>query len=255
MSPPGLDIRLSIDLKLQSHVDQIMQGQSGAIVVLNGQSGEIMVMASHPTYDPNQLSEIAADLLSDPSKPLINRAASGLYPIGSAIEPFAGALDIAASTENIFSTFGFDKTPSLRMDTATAFLNQEENQIYTSPLQMALAAAAFSNDGTIPAPQIAIALNTPNNGWIVLPALGKPFEAIQPSAVNEAVNPYIASGNNFWSHTGLAQSDESSVTWFIAGTPPNWQSAPLIVVVVLEKNDARTAQNIGRDILIAAMNP
>lgn len=260
MSPPGLDIRLSIAINLQSQVDEIMQGESGAVVVLNAQSGEIMVMASHPTYDPNQLSEIAADLLSDPSKPLINRAASGLYPIGSAIEPFAGALDHSSDTEevltqNIFSTFGFDKTPNLRMESATGFFNQDEDQIYASPLQMALAASAFSNKGIIPAPQIAIALNTPNNGWIVLPALGKPIEAIQPSAVNEAVNPYIASGNNFWSHTGLAQNDESSVTWFIAGTPPNWQSAPLTVVVVLEKNDPRTAQNIGRDILIAAMNP
>jgi hypothetical protein len=81
------------------------------------------------------------------------------------------------------------------------------------------------------------------------------FEAIQPSAVNDAINPYISSGENLWSHTWLAQNDESNVTWFIAGTPPNWQSAPLIVVVLLEKNDTRLAQNIGKEILIDAMNP
>jgi cell division protein FtsW (lipid II flippase) len=260
MSPPGLDIRLSIDVSLQTQADQAMEEQSGAVVVLNAQSGEILVMASHPTYDPNRLDEIAADLISNPTTPLINRAATGLYPIGSAMEPFTGILanDTNSETthlENIFSIFGFNRLPNLRMETASAFINQEQSQIYSSPFQVALAAAAFSNGGTIPTPQIAIALNTPNNGWIILPALDNSFEAIKPSAVNDAINPYISSGENLWSHTWLAQNDESNVTWFIAGTPPNWQSAPLIVVVLLEKNDTRLAQNIGKEILIDAMNP
>ena len=260
MSPPGLDVRLSIDISLQSHVDEMMHGQSGAVVVLNAQSGEILVISSHPTYDPNNLQEIAADLLTDPTKPLINRAASGLYPTGSALEPFASALgsDAAMDTdqlENINSTFGFNKSPILRMETTEGFLNLEEKQIYISPLQMALASAVFSNNGTIPSPQIAIAVNTPNNGWVVLPALEKPVEAIQPPAVNEAVNSYIASGENIWSHTGKARNEETNVTWFIAGTPPNWQSAPLVIVVTLEKNDPELAQRIGKNILIAALNP
>jgi hypothetical protein len=49
--------------------------------------------------------------------------------------------------------------------------------------------------------------------------------------------------------------EESEVTWFIGGTPPNWQSAPLVVVVVLEKNDVRLAQGIGREMLTESMNP
>jgi beta-glucosidase len=44
-------------------------------------------------------------------------------------------------------------------------------------LQVALAAAALTNHGTVPAPRIAMAVNTPNDGWISLPALGTPFEA------------------------------------------------------------------------------
>ena len=260
MSPPGLDVRLSIDISLQSHADEMMHGQSGAVIVLNAQSGEILVMSSHPTYDPNNLQEIAADLLTDPTKPLINRAASGLYPTGSVLQPFQVALDMNATMdanqlEKIFNAFGFNKPPDLRMQTTEAFINTEEKQIYVSPLQMALATAAFSNNGTIPSPQIAIAVNTPNNGWVVLPALEKPIEAIQPSAVNEAVNSYIASGGNIWSHTRQAGNEETNVTWFIAGTPPNWQSAPLVVVVTLEKNDPELAQRIGKNILIAALNP
>jgi cell division protein FtsW (lipid II flippase) len=260
MSPTGLDIRLSIDLVMQSRADALMNGQQGAIILLNAQSGEILVMASHPTYDPNNLKDIAVDLLDDPKKPLINRAASGLYPSGSILEPFAKSLYLDPKLDSgeltgIFDTFGFDKPLSMRLETATPFLNESIDQIYTSPLQLALAAAALSNNGLIPAPRIAMALDTPTDGWIVLPALEMPFEAIQSSAVNDVVNSYVTSGDNFWSHTALAVDAESSVSWFIAGTPTSWQSTPLVIVVVLEGNIPGLAQRIGRELLSAATNP
>jgi len=82
-----------------------------------------------------------------------------------------------------------------------------------------------------------------------------PIEAIQPSAAKEAVESYIESGDNFWSHTAQASDDESRVTWFIAGTLTNWQSTPLVIVVVLEENNSRLAQSIGKELLSNAMNP
>ena len=81
-----------------------------------------------------------------------------------------------------------------------------------------------------------------------------PPSALFPSAANEAANSFIASGDNFWSHTARATDDESQVTWFIAGTPTNWQSTPLVIVVVLEKQDLRLAQRIGSELLKSAMN-
>lgn len=259
-SPPGLDIRLSLDLNLQSITDELMRGQSGAVVLLNAQTGEILVMASHPTYDANSLNEIATDLLSNPGKPLINRAASGIYPTGSALNPFAvarGHGEFLATSEllDVYNVFGFDTSPIMRMETTTGFLNQDERQIYASPLQMALASATLSNSGIIPAPRISMAVNTPKDGWVVLPALGTPLEALQPSAADEAAITYIESGDNYWSHTGLAKNAESNVTWYIAGTTPNWRSAPLVIVVVLEKNDPRLAGRIGWELLTDAMNP
>jgi len=56
-------------------------------------------------------------------------------------------------------------------------------------------------------------------------------------------------------HTARAEGDESPVTWFIGGTPPNWQATPLVVVVLLEEDDARLAEWVGRELLIDAMNP
>jgi cell division protein FtsI/penicillin-binding protein 2 len=260
MTPNGLGVRLSTDLDLQSQADELMQGKRGAVVLINAESGEILAMASHPTFDANQLDQNADELLADPQKPLINRAALGLYPIGSAIEPFAKIFyhKTAISQDELRSiqeAFNLFQAPELRMDTAQPTAENGVNELHVSPLQMALAAAGLSNDGILPAPRIALAVNTPQSGWVILPALGKPIEAVQSSAVNEALMSYIGEGENFWSHTGTAEEKDSHVTWFIGGTPPNWQASPLAVVVLLEESDEKEAQRIGQELLHDAMGP
>jgi hypothetical protein len=119
---------------------------------------------------------------------------------------------------------------------------------------VALASASFSNHGMIPAPRIATAVNTPNDGWVVLPALGTPIEAIQASVADLAAESLIGN-ESYWSYVSLATEKDTSVTWFIAGTPPNWQAVPLVVVVLLEENNLRLAQRIGQELIVDAMNP
>jgi cell division protein FtsW (lipid II flippase) len=260
MSPEGLDVRLSLDLFLQQRADKLMQDQHGAALLLNAQSGEIFVMSSHPTFDPGRLNEIGAQLNKDPNKPLINRVVQGLYPTGTLIEPFARALQIIkaptqSELQRVYETFGFTRAPLLRIEVAEPITDSTVNDLHVSPLQVALASAAFSNHGTMPAPRIATALNTPNDGWIVLPALGMPSEAISASAADETAGFLITDGQSYWSHTGQGESKESTVAWFIGGTPPNWQASPMVVVVLLEGNDAQLAQRIGQGLLLDAMNP
>jgi len=69
--PPGLDVRLSLDLDLQKKPDKLIGNNKGAAVLLNAKSGEILVLASHPTYDPNKLNEIGTSLTQDNNSPLI----------------------------------------------------------------------------------------------------------------------------------------------------------------------------------------
>ena len=261
MNPKGLDVRLSIDLYLQSRADQMMIARRGAVVLLNAKSGEILVMASHPTFNPNHLNESGAKLLTDPDKPLINRATLGQYPIGSVMQPFAQALygdkSITDNEEllNVYETFRFNQPPQIQLPVAPAPLENDLDTMRVSPLQIALAAAALSNHGVMPAPRIAMAVNTPGDGWISLPALGMPIEAIQASAGDETASSYLVESQSYWQHVGLAQESESYVTWFIGGTPPNWQATPLVVVVILEENNKRMAERIGRELLIDAMHP
>lgn len=260
MAPKGLDIRLSVDLALQAHADTLMTDQRGAVILLNAQSGEVLVMSSHPTFDPSHLNEFGAELNKDPDKPLINRAAQGLYPTGTMLQPFEQILFgnkilTQAELQQVYERFGFTRPPLLRIPVAEPTLDSKGQDLHVSPLQVALAAAAFSNHGLIPAPRIATAVNTPNDGWVVLPALGEPFEAVPASAADEAASSMVIENASDWTHLGRAESEESPITWFLAGTPPNWQATPLVVVVLLEDENPRLAAQIGRELLSEAMNP
>lgn len=260
MSPHGLDVRLSLDLRLQQRADEMMVGHSGAALLVNAQSGEILVMSSFPTFNPNHLNEIGGQLNRDPAKPLINRPVQGVYPTGTMLEPFAQALFGSRDLEEIeiqqiHEAFGFDTPPQLNFQTAGPVTTSAMDDLHVSPLQAALAAAALSNHGQVPAPRIATSVNTPQQGWVILPALGTPFEAVSPSGADGASAAFITPGRNYWSHTGRATGEESPVTWFLAGTPPNWPAAPLVVVVTLEQDNERLAQWIGQELLTNAMNP
>jgi cell division protein FtsW (lipid II flippase) len=85
--PPGLDVRLTLDLSLQNTADRLLAERPSALVLLNSQSGEILAMASHPTFDPNLLDQIWQDLVRDPTTPLLNRATLGRYQPGPALAP------------------------------------------------------------------------------------------------------------------------------------------------------------------------
>ena len=72
---------------------------------------------------------------------------------------------------------------------------------------------------------------------------------------NEAASSYLTEDQMYWSHIGQSEEKELSFTWFIGGTSPNRQAAPLALVVVLEEDNTRLAERIGKELLIDAMNP
>jgi cell division protein FtsW (lipid II flippase) len=260
MSPAGLDVRLTIDLYLQYRADEMMLGHSGAVVILNARNGEILVMASHPTFNPNHLNEIGAKLNQDPRQPLINRATQGVYPTGSVIAPFALAVFQDQSPDEqsldvLHERIGFNRIPLLQLPVAESISVEELSHFHVTPLQVSLASAALSNHGMIPAPSIASAVNTPMEGWVILPVPGTAFEAIPPEVADEAAQSFIKQGQNFWSHIGRAREGDSSVTWMIAGTPPNWRATPIVVVILLEEDNIRLTERIGKELIVDAMSP
>ncbi len=254
--PPGLDVRLSIDLRLQAMADKLLGGHRGAIVLMNAETGEILVMSSHPTYDPNKLDEEGGALAQDPASPLLNRASQGLYPIGTAMLPlirakFGDRMPSDLELRSYYERLGLYRAPTLRLPTSFSVANAPVDNLHVTPLQACMAAAMLSHKGAIPAPRIALAVNTPEQGWVVLPALGMPVEAIPAQAADEAALSFIKQGKPYWSHVGQASQDGRIVTWLLAGTPPDWQGAPLALAVTLEEDNIFLAEFIGENLLIA----
>lgn len=252
--PAGLDVRLSLDLSLQTKADQLLGIHRGAIILMNAETGEILVMSSHPTYDPNKLDEEGQALSQNKNAPLLNRASQGLYPIGTTLLPlirarFGEDFPEDEGLQVFYELIGFYQAPQINMPVAFDQTNSSVDSLRVSPLQMSLAASALSNDGIIPAPRIATAVNTLEQGWVVLPALSQPTQVVQADFVNEAILPFVKTGNSYWSHVGQASLDETIVTWLIAGTLPDWQGVPLALVVVLEENNIPLAEFIGDNLL------
>ncbi|RPI88381.1 MAG: hypothetical protein EHM41_01460 [Chloroflexi bacterium] len=88
MPPPGINVRLSIDLEIQQFADEALSGHSGSLVLLNAETGEILAMASQPAFNANELEAEWNSLIQDNSTPLFNRAALGQYQPGSSLGPF-----------------------------------------------------------------------------------------------------------------------------------------------------------------------
>ena len=90
---PGNTLKLSIDMKLQSLVEQLYGERRGALVAMDPRTGEVLAFVSKPTFDPNLFvdgidQDSWRDLNENLDKPLLNRALRGTYPPGSTFKPY-----------------------------------------------------------------------------------------------------------------------------------------------------------------------
>ena len=310
--PQGLNVRLSIHLKLQELADQLVGKHTGSLVLLNASTGEILAMVSHPYYDPNQLDQKWDSYAHDPTAPFLNRATQGQYPPGTALAPFllaevmyngqlpplppalslrwngetwdcnsttwgeavgqgcpAAQLSLGKQLRptqilDLYRQLGFDQAPVIPLpvtqpaalksftDINNAILGEESVKV--SPLQMALAVAAFTTNGTRPGPRLAMAIETTQEGWVILPS-GTPAASIPTSSLSSAEHLLEISDAPVWQVTGLAQTDKGQVTWFLAGTNSVWQGIPLAMAVVLEENNPEFAASLGDQLIKATLQP
>jgi membrane peptidoglycan carboxypeptidase len=250
--PPGLDVRLSIDLNLQKDADSLLGKHVGAVIMLDASSGEILAMASHPTFDPNLLEQEAPKLLADPQSPLLDRAAQSAYPPGKALQPFLHLTGLTAQSQpdrldKLYSDLGFYSAPDMRLPVAAA--SKPGEPLKVSPMQMALAAGALSNAGIRTAPRLAVSVNTPLQGWVILPTAAEPQKVLDPTRAEQEVMSLTVPNQLFWQWTTAAVDGKKTLTWSIGGTLPDWQGSPLAVVVLLEDEDPAWAAYMGLNLL------
>ena len=86
---PGQDLILTLDIGLQQFVQQRLASElSASAVVLDAQTGDVLALGSTPAYDPSMFTRGVTvrewqDLMSDPLRPLANKATGGEYAPGS----------------------------------------------------------------------------------------------------------------------------------------------------------------------------
>ena len=98
--PAQLDkpLQLSIDLTAQATTRRVLEGgmkimkaKGAAAVLMDVHTGEVVSMVSLPDFDPNERPQPLVK--GDPSdSPLFNRAAQGVYELGSTFKLFTAAL-------------------------------------------------------------------------------------------------------------------------------------------------------------------
>lgn len=96
----GADITLTIDPECQQTAEALLdrtlernhRAQGGAAVLLDVSSGEVLALATAPRFNPNSFAladtEAIQTALTDPGKPLFDRAARMALPPGALIKPF-----------------------------------------------------------------------------------------------------------------------------------------------------------------------
>lgn len=244
--PPGLDVRLSLDLEYQYTADQLLHGRRGALVMLQAENGEILTLASHPTFDANNLERDWERLVRDPAAPLLDRASSGKYPPG---EWQTGLFAPA------FAAPGGLTAPQIRLP-AVASRSVFVDTSGVSPLQMALLAAAVGRQGIQPAPLLATAVNLPDSGWVLLPALDEPRRMLSAQEAGRILRGSGVPEKNLWQSVQMvALPDERAITWYIGGTLPEWKGAPVALALLLEEDNPALAEQIGQVMLDLILRP
>lgn len=87
----GMDVVLTVDMRIQVLLSKLLEGSKGAAVVLDPSNGDILALCSAPDFDPNEfspsISQQKYEALTRGDKPLLNRAIAEVYPPGSIFKP------------------------------------------------------------------------------------------------------------------------------------------------------------------------
>lgn len=96
----GEDIKLTIDINLQTKLYEKIKNDKGFFVVMNPQTGEILALVSTPSYDPNKFVTGMTNnewnsISTNEAKPLFTRFISTWCP-GSTFKPITGAIGLTS---------------------------------------------------------------------------------------------------------------------------------------------------------------
>lgn len=107
----GSNLILTIDIQLQVLAEKLLDGKIGSVVAIEPKTGEILALVSNPTFNPallvgRQRSKNYAELVRDPTKPLMNRATQAQYSPGSTFKPIQALVSLELGGIDEHTRFG-----------------------------------------------------------------------------------------------------------------------------------------------------
>lgn len=151
--PAGLDIKLTLNLRLQKTVDDILGDSRGAVVLMNAKTGELYVLASHPYFDANAVEDDWEELINDPRSPFLNRATQGSYPLGTA----NNSLLLTLFAENYTESYTPPNTSSKLDSICSAAILGEDTSI--AALQAGCNQANYELASKLSSEELGVSLN------------------------------------------------------------------------------------------------
>jgi len=176
---------------------------------------------------------------------------------------------IPSQVQQLLARTGLDKVPEFLLEMSEPVIPNPlpgavdfiagKNPVMVTPLQVAQAAATITYQGQRPTARIAMAVQTPHQGWVILPTSGS-TPSLPENGSLETISLLTSKSSPVWSYTALAPAQFSQTpvkftTWHMTGTLSDWQGVPLAAVVVLEGNLTSTAAQIGAELMKAAQTP
>lgn len=140
----GQDIRLTIDIDLQIAAEDALraaltadadagtpaQASAGSIVAMDKATGEYLALASAPTYDAAQFGTLYESMVNDPTLPMLNRALTATYPIGSLSHLVTATGALAEGTVHVYDAIGDSGTVTFGNTTLTCPLYATQNRTH-----------------------------------------------------------------------------------------------------------------------------
>ena len=205
-------------------------------------------LESHAGFVVDKCAIQTSDILNLQSA-IINGCDSGLIAVAKSLDK----LEI----RNAIEQYNLTKSQDIGLPLSKEIEALEEvdwfdllygkNPIRVNPLQIAVVASSISADGFAPTASIVLAVNTASEGWVAMHN-SQPIQ-IEERGISRQLNSFLNSEViTGWEVTATAKDQNGNYSWYIAGTPTNWPGTPIVVVIVLEQDNAQFAQKIGREL-------
>jgi len=123
-SEPAKMITTTLDSDLQQGVQKSISAFRGAVVVIEVDTGRVLAMASSPAFNPNLFNYenvnsnwLLGDIFNNTDRPLLNRAAQGVYPLGSVFKIITAAAGLESGeftpATEYFCGYEFTELPGI----------------------------------------------------------------------------------------------------------------------------------------------